>query len=280
MRERYDGDPSVPPQQHPYQGNEKASLGEYEEISSGNNSHDDTGLRKSFNGINAVRWLHAKHLQNEEEEAQKRARSPPPRKVGVLEFILTQHSLLALCFNKNSPPPIMAGCCCVDLSDITDGRQRAFVSLFALLLTCTSSLCMSMVHYNDYIEAALTTVFLLPVILFIKSHIVTFSEWVNGPELQASLFGCVRIEEGILLLLFLGLGGLLYEVGYVRGDEGQLVSSLQFSLYVYGITFVMEIVQLVFQFFCCRSCCPCCVPTKAELIYYERFNAQREELTR
>lgn len=284
MEERYVGKPNFPqPPETSRARKEHISLGEYEEIPG--DSHGDfstTGLRKSFNGINAVRWLNAKHLENEEEDAQKNAR-PPPRKVGIGEFILTQHSFFALCFNRNSPPPVMAGCCCVDLSDITDGRQRAFVFVFALLLTLAWSLCMSLVHYNEYVEVILTTLFLLPVILFVKSHIVAFSEWTNGPELMASPLGCVRMEEGILLLLVLGLASLVWEVAFARHEEEGLrdaVDALWFALYVFLVTLVLEIMQLIFQFLFCRSCCPCCVPTKAELIYYERFNAQREEEAR
>ena len=67
-----------------------------------------------------------------------------PGKVGVVGFVLTQHSCLGLCFNKEGPPPAQAGCCCVDLSDLLDWRHRLLVFLFAFMLNSLLSISLAL----------------------------------------------------------------------------------------------------------------------------------------
>ena len=45
--------------------------------------------------------------------------------INIFEFVLSQHSLLGLCFSRAGPAPVTIGCGCVPIGDLPI-RQRLF----------------------------------------------------------------------------------------------------------------------------------------------------------
>ena len=70
----------------------------------------------------------------------------------------------------------------------------------------------------------------------------------------------IRLEEALLVLLVIGLTGFIAS----KSSTAELEDAVVLSMIVYAIAFAGEIVSLIFKYFFCRICCPCCVPSKAE----------------
>ena len=183
-------------------------------------------------------------------------------KVNLVEFMLHEHTLLSLCFaSEDSPPPIgVAGCCCVCVDDL-GVRHKIFIFGFVLVANLSIAMQISLGDHGGFWAFAVTLFVVMPATCFVRSVIVDVSQTLddNFPWVQRKAF--LRCEELLLL------GWLAYTVVEAAVDHtvGDAMDSLAQALVAFGAQMCAELLTLVWKYFGCRICCPCCVPKKRDM---------------
>ena len=184
------------------------------------------------------------------------------RKVNLVEFVLHEHTLLSLCFaSEDSPPPIgVAGCCCVCVDDL-GVRHKIFITSFVLVANLSIAMQISLGDHGAFWAFAVTLFVVMPATCFVRSTIVDTSQTLDDqfPWVQRKAF--LRCEE---LLLF---GWLAYTVveAAMEHTVGDAMLSLVQALAAFGAQMCAELLTLLWKYFGCRACCPCCVPKKRDM---------------
>jgi len=124
------------------------------------------------------------------------------KKLDLVGWVLTQHSVLGLCCARSGPPPVVVGaCCCVCTDSLPSGRLRGFVFFFVLAATLVMATEMALdKELSGWWQFVMTAFVLLPCTMFVKANIRRFSGWCAGRTPGSLAAKGIRLEE--LLLLF------------------------------------------------------------------------------
>lgn len=187
---------------------------------------------------------------------------PKPRKVSLVQWLLTQHSLIGLCFSRNGPPPIpIPGCCCVCVDDLPI-RERAFVLAFLLIASLCVSVEMTLGTHDEHWQWMALVVVVMPSTCFVKSIIRKLSSLFRRrfPLVEVKLR--LRVEE-ILMVTW-----LLFYLGWAysrSSDTDEVPKAVSMFLQALLVLWAAEFGTLLWKFFFCRACCCCCVPTEDDV---------------
>eukprot|EP00457_Paulinella_chromatophora_P007073 gb/GEZN01007093.1/.p1 GENE.gb/GEZN01007093.1/~~gb/GEZN01007093.1/.p1 ORF type:complete len:252 (+),score=16.48 gb/GEZN01007093.1/:128-883(+) len=179
-------------------------------------------------------------------------------KVGLVGFLLHKHSLLGLCFGGPKGVPMMKAskvCCCCLKSGKLSFRHRMFVFFFIVvaMLTLVTSLH---TRWHGIWYVVLGVVVVTPLACIIQGSIGD----------SRPILSCLRLPisgewgrpltwvEGFVIVLS---GYALYNI--VTAEDGW--HSLQLAVIALLVQWaVSEPLTLLWKFFFCSICCPCCVP--------------------
>ena len=186
-------------------------------------------------------------------------------KVGLIEFVLSQHSLLGLCFSRSGPAPVvLPTCCCIDgavgIGDLPI-RQRLFMLAFGVIITFFISLEISIGDLNGFTSILLAVVIVLPLVLAVKDRLprASASFQTSFPAVHTTVF--LRVEELCLLLTLL----VLTILGIARaGDASVLLRALIMMAQTLAAVWTTELVGLAYTYVFCATCCGCCLPERSE----------------
>lgn len=181
------------------------------------------------------------------------AELPTRGKVGLLEFMWHEHSLLGLLApDSHVPPPIKPCCCCCVFTDALSRRHRLFIFVFVLALSTALAVKVSLGQHGELWGAAVLILIITPCTCHLKSNLPTYSQWLLDRNIGPFFFG-VRVEE---MGLVLGIGYAVLSLWLSHKQLG--LAALGHALTVWGGTLLSELMCLPAKYCFGRSCCCCC----------------------
>jgi len=190
------------------------------------------------------------------------AQTPTDRQAGIkkatlAQFVLHEHTLLGLCFAKSGAPPVAVGCCCCIFADELSVRHRLFVFVFATVSSVYVALQVTVGVHSDWWAFCAALLVVMPSTCFLKSTLRGFSARLQRAVPCVHKFLYVRVEELVLLGAVGALG--------CWACQRRALKALEFAIYSLGAQMVSEFGSLIFKYFCCAVCCPCCVPLSEDM---------------
>lgn len=192
------------------------------------------------------------------------AASSTAEPINIVEFVLSQHSLFGLCFSRNSPAGVTVGSCpcpCAVVIGDLPIRQRFFMFFFGLVVTFCIAMEVSIGDLSGFMAFFVTLVVVLPLTFLVKGQLANASEYFRAQCPAVHETAHLRVEELLLLLLF-----LVWTVyGMVRaGDAGVILRALHTLWQTLLAVWIAEVLSLLWTYFFCATCCSCCLPEKSE----------------
>eukprot|EP01100_Stratorugosa_tubuloviscum_P013787 TRINITY_DN708_c4_g1_i1.p1 TRINITY_DN708_c4_g1~~TRINITY_DN708_c4_g1_i1.p1 ORF type:complete len:193 (-),score=77.60 TRINITY_DN708_c4_g1_i1:119-697(-) len=170
----------------------------------------------------------------------------PSQKITVLQYILENQTLLSLFFVKY------------------ETNLEFLKSLAVFIFTLLASLFIATLATLEGLEAFkvfLITIFVVPVaVCTIEALFDKFAE-----PTETRKIGCgLTIMTALLLAL---IGTTIYFLVKLAQDEDEslLKQSLLTWIAAWGTDQALEIPTLIWKYYCCRTCCPCCIPNKEKI---------------
>ena len=189
------------------------------------------------------------------------------RPIGLVDWILHEHTVLGLCFALEHSPnievPCCGNCCCV-CGDELRPRHRVWIFFFVLFATIFVSVESHLEIHGSLWKFCVTTFVLMPTTCLMKSMITRVSIQANertGLGAVSSRYpvpplGYVIGVEDVALALF-GLG-ILYHLFHEGSDSKDVEAALLLAIKSWATQMILEIPSLVWKYFFCRFCCCCC----------------------
>ena len=167
------------------------------------------------------------------------------KKVGPLEFILHNHSVLSLYFSaRGEGAPVMLPCCCVDVSGL-ERRHRFYVLFFSVI---GAFLCQVSTG-SVFVSVLLSIFLLLPATCMFKAIVSRFSADINGGLPKPMMKVGITSEVVFLFALFLFTLYVLYtRVGNTIAVRSTLIT----FVYTWVGACFAEVFTLIYKYACCR----------------------------
>ena len=177
---------------------------------------------------------------------------------GLLSFVATNHSCLALWFAEpGAAPQVLLPCpCCT--GNVTKGlsvRHRVFIFAFVVVgIFCATVFVHISNQQPSWIWVYLYSVAVVaPVTCRIKSELPV---WTFRLQALSARVAPARMEE-------IGLSALLVSVVVWAAAKADAVTAGSLVLDFFGtlaLALCTEVVSLVWKYLFCAVCCPCCLP--------------------
>ena len=171
-------------------------------------------------------------------------------------FILHSHSVLGLYFaSKGEAPPVLLPCCCVDVGALR--THHRFVVFFYILIGCYMASIVAK-SGSSFLSLLFAVLIVSPSACLLKFMLENYSDGFNkGMPPQMRRF--IR-AEGCFLIAWLGLAVYF---SYSKLNSAREVGlGLKNFAFTWMTAAVGEVLTLVWKYFCCTTCCPCCLSKK------------------
>merc|ERR1712137_83028 len=187
-------------------------------------------------------------------------------KVGLIEYILHEHSVLSICFAADGWTPNVpccfccTTCCClvIDNAKFTV-PMRIYLFIFVFLGTIWIMRSVTVGGHWSIWRAYASTLLLMPVTCWLKRSM---------PSMRVNLikkFGKWAADIFFISVLILILLYMTYHV--LTDHKKNEWRTLKLASIALGMQMLAEFPVIIWKFFCCTICCKCCVPDKADMMH-------------